>query len=157
MIQPIMLTIGTMAENLNINETARAWAEIVLERWEQKIEALKIGYSQQLEDSLLLDLMSSGPHVSQIAFEFKYYGKFVDMGVGNGVSLGEVKGVATERRLIGRETGNRRRPKKWYSPVFYTEVEKLKHILAEKYAKSGVLAIVENINDNALKWDSKMI
>lgn len=152
-----MPTTGQMTENLNINETARAWAEIVLERWEQKIETLRIGYSLQLEDSFLLDLMSSGPHVSQIAFSFKYYGKFVDMGVGKGVSLGEVKGNITERRLVGRETGNRRRAKKWYSPVFYTEVAKLKHILAEKYARSGVLAIVENIDDNALKWDKEMI
>lgn len=142
-----------MSKQVDLNETARAWAQIVLERWEQKMDALNIGYTQQLQDSFLLELVSMGTDVTQIAFEFKYYGKFVDMGVGKGVSLGEVRGNVVERRLVGRETGNRRRAKKWYSPVFYTEVAKLRFIMAEKYARNAVMAIVENLDDNAMKFN----
>lgn len=135
-----------------MQQTAEAWGEILLERWLLKLNALGIGYSMQLEDSFRIQVIGSGMNVSQIHAMFNYYGKFVDMGVGKGVSSGEVKGVSKERSLIGRTDGTRRRAKKWYSPVFYTEVEKLKHILAEKYARRAVLTIVENVEDNAQKW-----
>jgi len=141
-----------MSDRSNIQEFANAWGDITMERFHMKLDALKIGYSLQLEDSLTLEMMSSGADVSRIEFSFNYYGKFVDMGVGRGMSLGEVAEGGISRRLVGREDGNRRRAKKWFSPVFYTEVTKLKHLLAEKFARKAVLTIVENMDDNALKW-----
>jgi len=133
----------------NLNQTADAWALFVLERWHKKISQLGIGYSLQLEDSLARELFNqSGGDTAKIQFTFNYYGKFTDMGVGRRVDLGAVSSLKSERFLAGKNTGNRRRPKKWYSPVFYTEVAKLKFILAEKYAHSGALAITESIDEN---------
>lgn len=133
-----------------IQQTAEAWGEILLERWVQKIESLDIGYNMLLEDSFKLQVIGSGMDASQIHAMFHYYGKFVDMGVGRGVPMGAVKDLSIERRLIGTTESNRRKPKKWYSPVYYTEVEKLKHILAEKYARRAIVTIVENIEDKEL-------
>jgi hypothetical protein len=142
----------------NLNQTVDSWAMFVLERWHKKISQLGIGYSQQLEDSLAREVFNqSGGDAAKIQFTFNYYGKFTDMGVGRGVDLGSVSSLKEDRSLAGNHTGNRRRPKKWYSPVFYTEVAKLKFILAEKYAHSGALTITESIEDRSLNFKNKII
>jgi len=142
---------------LTIGLVASEWGRIVLERFERQMEALGVGYSFQLQDSLELQLIGDGMNLREVQFMFNYYGKFVDMGVSRGIDLSEVKALSTDRRLGGNEIGNRRKPKKWYSPVFYSEVEKLKYILAENFAKRAAISITENINDNAQKWDPKVI
>lgn len=144
-------------QTLTVGIVASEWGRIVLERFERQMEALNVGYSFQLQDSLELQLIGEGMNVSEVQFMFNYYGKFVDMGVSKGIDLSEVKALASDRRLGGNEVGNRRKPKKWYSPVFYSEVEKLKFILAENFAKRAVISITENLNDNALMWNPKAI
>lgn len=146
------------AENTDLRVTLEAWADIVLELWQEKIDRLNIGVSWQLVDSLVQHIISeAGGNISMIEFAFKYYGKFVDMGVGNGVDLGSVGDLQTERRLVGKETGNRRRPKPWYNKTLYAQTQRLVEILAEKYARKGLLAIIENVDDNALKWTDKRV
>lgn len=134
-------------ENLNLNITVQAWADIVITIWLNKIEQLKIQYTYQLADSFANHVIShANGNVQRIEFAFNYYGKFVDMGVGRGVTLEEVN-----------NPDNRRKPKPWYGRTFYAEVQKLGRLMAEKYAHKGALTIVENIEDNALKWTPQNI
>lgn len=136
-----------MAENTNIELTVQAWADIVIQIWLDKIEKLKINYSYQLADSFVNHVVShANGNVARIEFAFNYYGKFVDMGVGRGTTLDDVRAGNTNRK-----------PKPWYSRTFYGEVRKLSQLLAEKYARKGALIVVENIDDNALKWTPQMI
>lgn len=129
-------------ENLNLNLTVQAWADIVIRIWLDKIEQLRINYTYQLADSFVNHIIShANGNVQKIEFAFNYYGKFVDMGVGKGVTLEDVRSGDTSRK-----------PKPWYSRTFYAEVQKLARLMAEKYARKGVLTIIENIDDNALKW-----
>jgi hypothetical protein len=122
-----------MAENTNLGLTVEAWADIVIERWEQKIERLNIGSSGQLIKSFYHTVQTqSNGNPELIVFTFEYYGKFVDMGVGRGVTIEEV------------EFSNRR-PKAWYSKTFFSQLEKLKELLAEKYARKSQLAIITEI------------
>jgi hypothetical protein len=128
-----------MDENLNISTTVTAWADIVLDRWLRKIDTLKINDTYELANSFIMQVMTdSGGDPERIEFAFKYYGKFVDMGVGKGVTLADA----------GLSESHRKR-KRWYSPVFYAEVKKLAILLAEKYGKIGAITIVENIDDSA--------
>ena len=60
------------------------------------------------------------------------------MGVGRGVTL-------------SKSIGSNRRKKMWFSKTFLLEVKKLGNILAAQYAYKGKLAIIENIDNNALK------
>jgi hypothetical protein len=136
-----------MAENLELNLTVQAWADIVIRIWLDKIAQLKINYSYQLADSFVNHIIShANGNVQMIEFAFNYYGKFVDMGVGRGVTLEDVG-----------SPGINRKPKPWYSRTFYSEVQKLVKIMAEKYARKGAMAIVENVDDNALKWTPQNI
>ncbi len=124
--------------NTNINLTVEAWADIVIDNWLDNLAKLRIGYYFQLEQTLTHEILGSGTGrlPTAVQFSFPLYGKFVDMGVGRGVKLEDVK-----------SSDNNRRPKKWYSRTFYSESLKLASILGEKYAQLGAIAIVEHICD----------
>lgn len=128
-----------MSSNLNIIETYQAWADIVIDNWEQKVYALDINYSYQLVESFKNEIISQAEgDASRIEFAFNYYGKFVDMGVGKGVDLSEVSAI-----------WHRRKKKPWYSKVFFSEIKKLSVIIATKYATKGAIVVAENIDDNS--------
>jgi hypothetical protein len=134
-------------ENTDLNITLQAWADIVIQIWLDKIEKLHVNYSYQLADSFVNHVIShANGDARMVEFAFNYYGKFVDMGVGRGVSLEDVQ-----------QPGNIRRPKPWYSKTFFAEVQKLKVIFAEKYARKAVILIIENIDDNAERWNERKI
>ena len=142
-----------MAENTNLHLTVDAWADIVTANWIDKLQKLKIGYDFSLENSIGYELFSStGGIPERVEFVFNYYGKFVDMGVGKGVSIGDVK---SQR---GENVGSRyRRPKRWYSKELYSQTLKLQEILAKKYGRIASLVIVENIDDNSLYHSGKFL
>lgn len=130
-----------MTQNLNLDITLTSWAEIVIKNWRRKITELKIGSSGQLFDSFVHTVIhDSGGKPERISFMFNYYGKFVDMGVGKEMKLGNPGDVKTTRK-----------PKRWYSSVFYSQTIKLREILAEKYGIIGAAVIVENIMEGERK------
>lgn len=122
-----------MADQTNIGLTVEAWASIVVERWETQIARLNIGHSGNLINSFAHHIITqSQGNPERIEFAFEYYGKFVDMGVGRGVSIGEVE-------------FSDRRKKPWYSKTFFSQVKKLGEILSVKYSEKAKAIIVENI------------
>ncbi|MBN2747359.1 MAG: hypothetical protein JXR34_11595 [Bacteroidales bacterium] len=128
--------------------TLQAWADIVIHIWEEKTEKLKINYSYQLLDSFMNHvIINANGDPKRVEFAFNYYGKFVDMGVGGNISLDDVGNFATTTR----------RPKQWYSKTFFSQVIRLGEILAQKYAKRAALLIIENTDDNALRWTGTSI
>ena len=73
---------------------------------------------------------------TRVTIGFWYHGKFVDMGVGRGVKLENVKTMReiwSNKSRADRKGQKRRRPKKWYSPVMYHEYQRAAEILAGKY------------------------
>lgn len=127
-------------------EVAEQWAKFTVNAWQTKIEKLKIGNTGELLRSFVHDMvLSANGDVAKIQFAFKYYGKFVDMGVGKGVKIGDVKESATSRRLEGKMLGNRRRPKKWYTKTLAHETKRLMEILMDEYKSMAQTSIVENI------------
>jgi hypothetical protein len=138
---------------LSEREIARAWAQITIKRWRKKIDRLKIGQhsSGELFRSFQFRVLASaGGDVQKIEFAFRYYGKFVDMGVGRGKNLGDQPMSRSMRILSGKLLGMKRVPKKWYSKTFYAETQKLIEILQEEYGHRGQIIISENINDNSI-------
>ena len=68
------------------------------------------------------------------------------MGVGKGVKIGDVSESRTSRRLDGRMTGNRRRPKKWHSKTFYAESMRLGELIRDNYARRVSIVVEDNID-----------
>ena len=136
---------------LSEREIAEAWAKITIIRWKRKLAISKIGDSRNLLQSFKYNVLASANgDVLKISLLFEYYGRFVDMGVGKGVKIGDVKESATSRRLSGKMLGNRRRPKKWYSKTLHAEVMKLSEIFAKEFGHRGVMAITENVSDKSI-------
>ena len=136
---------------LSEREIAEAWAKITIIKWKKKLTSNKIGDTGNLLKSFKYNVLASAQgNVLKITLLFEYYGRFVDIGVGRGVKIGDVKESATSRRLSGKMLGNRRRPKKWYSKTFHAEVMKLSEIFAKEYGHRGVMAITENVSDKSM-------
>jgi hypothetical protein len=139
---------------LSEGKIALAWAQITIKRWRKKIDRMKIG---QHSSSVLFRsfqyniLLSAGGDVQKIEFAFKFYGKFVDMGVGRGTKVGDQAMSYGMRRLSGKFLDMKRTPKKWYSKTLYSETQRLVEILQEEYGRRGQIVISENINDNAIQ------
>lgn len=109
-----------MAEQLDYKLMAERWAEIVIERWIRKIQALNIGSTGELLKSLQAHVsVDANGNPAKITFLYLYYGIFTDMGVGRGVKLGN--------------KDSKRQKKPWYSSVFLKEVNTLGRVMAERY------------------------
>ncbi|MDD4554032.1 MAG: hypothetical protein PHP04_07525 [Bacteroidales bacterium] len=142
----------TSQTNLSEREVAEAWAKITIIKWKKKLASSKIGDTGTLLRSFKYNVLASAQgNVLKISLLFEYYGRFVDMGVGKGVKIGDVKESAASRKLSGKMLGNRRRPKKWYSKTFHAEVMKLSEIFAKEYGHRGVVAITENLSDKSIQ------
>jgi hypothetical protein len=142
----------TSQSKLSEREIAEAWAKITIIKWKKKLASNKIGDTGSLLRSFKYNVLASAQgNVLKITFLFEYYGRFVDMGVGKGVKIGDVKESAASRKLSGKMLGNRRRPKKWYSKTFHAEVMKLSEIFAKEYGHRGVVAITENLSDQSIQ------
>jgi hypothetical protein len=136
-------------ENLNMHETAVAWADITIKVFEDWLEKLHANYSYQLTDSFVHHIhTAANGNPEMIDFAYKYYGKFVDMGVGGNVDLDNRDAMVS----AGLTT---RRQKPWFSKTFFYQVRRIGEILSEKYAQKGAITIVANIDDNAERWEKR--
>lgn len=124
-----------MSDNTNIGITVEEWARIVIERWENRITTLNIKQTGQLLKSFthFINTQANGDP-ERITFAFEYYGKFVDMGVGKGTTINQVGST-------------NRKPKPWYSKIFWSQFEKLKEILVEKYQMAGQMTIISGVEE----------
>ena len=130
-----------MADNTNTMITAQAWADIVINKWKDKIEKLQVHDTWELFHSFENEVMANANgDPEKIAFSFLYYGKFPDMGVGRGTPISQAGSPGTHYE-----------PKRWYGPIFYSQVRKLADLLGEKFVRKGQLAIIENIDDAFVK------
>lgn len=117
------------------------WADVVIETWVQKMDELGVNDPYIHARSFFHQVHSNaGGDIAKIEFAFEYFLKFTDMAVGKGVTMANRGSVST-----------RRIPKQWFSKTFLLEVRKLANILAANFAHSGVLKVIENIQDNSIK------
>lgn len=127
------------------------WARITAERLKKSLLKRRIGFSGDLDSSILYELKGiAGGDVSAVAHQFNYYGKFVDMGVGKGQKIGDVKGNAD---LYALKAGGKRRPKKWFSKSYYAEVLELQQLLQVKYGEQAQSIIKETITNDFINVD----
>lgn len=139
---------------LSEREIAQAWAQITVKLWRKNLNRLKIGQnsSGDLYRSFQFKVIAgTGGNVDRIEFAFRYYGKFLDMGVGKGTRLGDRPVSKGYRKLAEKFLGMQRVPKKWYSRTFYGEAQRLFEILQKEYGRKAQVVICENINDNSIK------
>lgn len=133
------------AEDLHIGRVQlyEDWLRIAAERLQQSLIKKKVGDTGDLNYSMLYDLKSALSDEPRLLHEFNYYGKFVDMGVGRGQKIEDVKTNADLYKLLKQG----RRPKKWFSKTYYAEVQTLVKLLSERYGIDAQHIIIENITN----------
>lgn len=115
------------------------WSKITVDRWRGKLTKLKVGKTGELYAALKYSIRPD-----RITFSFPYYGRFVDMGVGKGVKIGDVKAGRSTSVLAGSSKSTRR-PKKWYSKTMSNEVRQLAKLLAQKYGSGSAEFIKQSL------------
>lgn len=132
-----------MNQNTNISLTVEAWADIVLKEWFNKIRALNINSTGPLVESFQNTVYSAANgDPEKVRFMLEYYYKMVDYGVGKGVNLADRDGMIAAGLT-------KRRPKPFFTDVFYKQLAVLRHLLEDKYALKAEELIVRKLSDNA--------
>lgn len=122
------------------------WAEITHERLVESYMKKVKHEGQGLESiSSIVNVSESG---GSATFYYNYYLMFVDMGVGRGVKIDDVRENKIARALEGSGAGSKRKAKKWYSPVIGREYFKLGPILQDIYGNKAIKTVIEEIPSN---------
>lgn len=122
------------------------WAQIVVEKFEYNLASRDLISSHELINSFASHVASEANNNSAlISFGFLYYFKFIDMGVGRGVSYGDVGILREKRRAYGSAGVNPRRKIPVFNKTFYAQVLRLGELVALKYATQGAASVVKII------------
>jgi hypothetical protein len=124
--------------------TVEAWAEIVIKEWVKMAETLEINPDNKLTVARFqkfLTVQGDGD-VDRIKFTFDYYLKFVDWGVGKGVTI-------SNREIMVASGSTKRKSKPWFGNVFPKQMYILGHLMAERYG-FRTAAMIKNSIENKI-------
>ncbi len=137
-------------ENTNTGLTVDAWAEITIKEWVKKAAALGVAPDNPLSAERFVHhiILNANGDPVKIQFMYDYWLNFIDWGVGKGVTL-------EHRDMLIGAGATARRPRKWFTDVFYNQVKILTHLMAEKYALKAASVIINQTNfENGKKTSS---
>lgn len=131
-------------------DIATDWLRITIERFQKAIEKSGISMERKnLFNSFLQSIEKDGDGAVQAAFiKFKFYGRFVDMGVGRGVPIGSRKAKLDYykyRNNKGQLLKYSRKPKKWYSKTLASQTKKLSELMAEHFGIKTIQVMEQTI------------
>jgi hypothetical protein len=137
----------SLHDRINFRGTVDAWARYAVRDWQRELDAKlsKPANSNSLRNGIKYSLMFKGDELVNVHFQFPYYGRFVDMGVGKGVKIGDVGELKISRRLSGKQTGNRRKRKPWLNKKLAFNQHRLAEIMASHYGRAISSMITEGI------------
>lgn len=135
-----------MDEYISPGLVGARWARFLIERWVTNLHTLQIGSTGELEKSFksFVEVNSDGD-LTKIEMAYAYYGLFVDMGVGKGTKNGDQGSNSDARRLMGKQRGNQRGPKKWVNRTTHGQVLKLGELLAANAGQKAGYILVQTL------------
>lgn len=104
---------------------------------------LGIGDSGELDRSQKANVRQLSDTMLQSQLEFLVRGRFVDMGAGRRAS--KIESREGNARLL---RGKTRRPKKWYSRVFWGRINSLQGALGFKMMEDAIRAVKKPLEDD---------
>ena len=137
-----MITVEELAI-ARIN-TLNYWGRYTISDLQKSIRIKNIGRSHNLINSLKYNVHPESNGNAKIIFEFIYYGRLLDMGVGRGRKIEDIKSNRAVYNAISQKNKNH----KWLSKVAYTNIAALKNIMQEKYGEDVQNLIREGISTN---------
>jgi hypothetical protein len=125
-----------------LDNTAKEWLKIAIKEIRAKIKKLRIGQTGGLEQSIQGKV---APHGSGYRAElyYRYYGVFVDMGVGRGVPKDEVQ--------LQKQLGGTRKAKRWTREVAH-QGHRFGDVLGRKLADTTIQSVSKSL-DKKIRMD----
>lgn len=122
----------------------------LMDRWVAKTTAIMkeemqkkgIGITDDLAKSLSSEVTALADGYIQGEFSFLVRGRFVDMGAGNGYKNALSRDSGSIKR--GRKL---RKPKKWYSRVFYGRLSDLRGAVGYKIMEEAIGAVTKPLKN----------
>lgn len=112
------------------------WARIAIERLQEALSKKKIGITQDLFNSFKRELVSNNGDIGAVLIKFLMYGRFVDMGVGQGMKAYERKtnraNFIAAKAYEADVSYTKRQAKRWYSKTKTAESFRLQELLMEE-------------------------
>ncbi|RIV20510.1 hypothetical protein DYU11_20920 [Fibrisoma montanum] len=171
MAKPVSYQELSINEKINLKGLILAWNDIAIQRWQGELDdkvyrSVQRKYRNRFRDArgkyakssnnsygrtmrLRSDWQSrvyaeKGGGISGLRISFLLYGRFVDMGVGNGIDYAESK----YRRVRANGEPTQRRPKRWYSRRKGYETYRLRELLSKYYVNVTLDALEQVLTDS---------
>lgn len=138
----------------NANFDALKWKEGLLNEYRAKLKRMVKHEESRPTDGELersLHVSISGPFndPKRILISFALHGMFLDMGVGRGTKSGSQKSNAISRRLMGKQAGNKRFPKKWFNKTTAKYIYMAEDIISAQKGDLIIANVKETLIDKA--------
>lgn len=141
------MVANNLLDQIQIRGFVEGWANITIDKWRKELRRQDIGITDELYDSFTKEVKRKGTEIAEIVLKFKMYGRFRDMGVGNGLKAYERGGnnadSAAARRYGARVETSSRRGKRWINKIKTSQSLRLAEILGERASR----AVVDNFNN----------
>jgi len=130
----------------NERDIAEAWLKYSIEHFRANIKRLKIGVTQELDQSFAGDLVSmAGGDELKLRLTYAIQGMYTDMGVGRGMGAGITKDQGRDYNELRNERGqlhrHQRRQKRWYSKQMAFEGKRLAELVSDLWGKTMIAAV----------------
>ena len=115
-----------------------AWAKMMVDIWIEKANQYGIHIGDFVASFMYDVRQRSNGEIDKIVHAYNYYGRFTDMGVGNGVPYENVK-------------SSNRKEKPWHSETYWRSVKVLTDKMAELYGQEFLGYITDNFGDSSAR------
>lgn len=139
---------GDLAQTFAQNERdiAEAWLKYSIEHFRANIKRLRIGVTQELDQSFAGSLVSAaGGDELKLRLTYAIQGLYTDMGVGRGMGAGITKDQGRDYRELRNERGqlhrHQRKQKRWYSKQMAFEGKRLAELVSDLWGKTMIAAV----------------
>lgn len=131
-------------DKIELKGVIDAWSRIFVVKLQEELKKKKLVDTGALLRSIKKQLLQSSDGVYGVMVRFHMYGRFVDMGVGNGLAAHERKGNKPNMEAVKRYGANldyvSRKPRRWLNKRKMAEIYRLREILQSELQD----AVVEN-------------
>jgi hypothetical protein len=140
----------------NERDVAEAWLKYSIEHFRANIKRLKIGVTQELDQSFAGSLVSAaGGDELKLRLTYAIQGLYTDMGVGRGMGAGITKDQGRDYRELRNDRGqlhrHQRRQKRWYSKQMAFEGKRLAELVSELYGKTMIASVATALPEQSVQ------
>jgi hypothetical protein len=130
----------------NERDIGEAWLKYTIEHFRANLKRLRIGVTNELDQSFAGDLVSAaGGDELKLRLTYAIQGVYTDMGVGRSMGQGITKDQGADYRRLRNDRGqlhrHQRKAKRWYSKQMAFDQKRLAELVSELWGKTMIASV----------------